>query len=129
MWRKKQSERVVGSGLVAGGRAEANGSRGVAEPVTVMVVDGEEAFRAKVQSWLRTDPRFRCAGLVAGGETALMEIVSRTPAMVVVGLELPGIKGDEVIWRGRKGFWRCWESKAGPSFNLGCWAGGNFDQR
>jgi DNA-binding NarL/FixJ family response regulator len=70
-----------------------------ASPITVIVVDNEDFFRAKVESWLRANPRFHCAGSFSDGETALMELVSKNPVVAVIDLALPGIKGDEVIWR------------------------------
>ncbi len=70
-----------------------------ASAITVIVVDNDDFFRAKMESWLRASPRFQCVGSVSDGETALMEIVSKNPDVAVIELGLPGVKGDEAIWR------------------------------
>ena len=67
--------------------------------LTVIVVDDDDFFRARIQSWLGASQRFQCVGSFADGETALSEILVRPPALAIVDYALPGLKGDEVIWR------------------------------
>jgi DNA-binding NarL/FixJ family response regulator len=70
--------------------------------ITVVVADSDDFFRAKCESWLRADELFQCVGAVADGQAALMEIASMNPAMALIGLGLPRIKGGEVIWRAKQ---------------------------
>jgi DNA-binding NarL/FixJ family response regulator len=102
MSHKNESELFGACGPVAGARAEAKKSSRHAGRITVLVADSDDFFRAKVESWLRADGLFQCVGAMADGRAALMEIVSKNPALAVIGLGLPGMKGGEVIWRAKQ---------------------------
>lgn len=78
------------------------GSKAVKEPgrpVSVAIVDGDNFFRRKIESWLRQTRRFVCIGSHDDGETALADLRSKTPDLAIVDIRLPGIKSDAFVRR------------------------------
>ncbi|MHB8520981.1 MAG: response regulator [Limisphaerales bacterium] len=59
-------------------------------------------FPRKIEAWPRSKLRFTCVASCADGETGFEAICAKQPALAVVDFGLPGIKGDQVIWRAKE---------------------------
>lgn len=70
-------------------------------PISVLIIEDDDLFRAKLESWLRAESRFACVGSCADGETGLREILARKPALAIVDYALPEMYGDAVIWHAK----------------------------
>ena len=66
-------------------------------PIKVAIVDDDEGIRASLATLIRRSPSFRLTGDYPDAETALKEIPRRPPDVVLMDINLPGIKGVECV--------------------------------
>jgi DNA-binding NarL/FixJ family response regulator len=66
--------------------------------VTVLIVDDHEEFRRTARELLEAE-EFEVVGEASDGESALEEIVTLRPELVLLDVQLPGIDGFEVAAR------------------------------
>jgi len=66
-------------------------------PIKVAIVDDDEGIRASLAALIRRAPALRLAGEYADGETALEEIPDHPPDVVLMDINLPGMKGFECV--------------------------------
>jgi DNA-binding NarL/FixJ family response regulator len=66
-------------------------------PIKVAIVDDDEALRASLATLIRRAPALRLAGDYPDAETALREIPNRPPDVVLMDINLPGMKGVECV--------------------------------
>jgi DNA-binding NarL/FixJ family response regulator len=65
--------------------------------IKVAIVDDDEAIRASLATLIRRAPALRLAGEYPDAETALKEIPGRPPDVVLMDINLPGMKGVECV--------------------------------
>lgn len=65
--------------------------------IKVAIVDDDEGIRASLAALIRRSSAFRLAGEYADAESALREIPNRAPDVVLMDINLPGIKGVECV--------------------------------
>lgn len=65
------------------------------EPVTVLIVDDQEPFRAAARFVVRATPGFSVVGEAGTGEDALVLAAELRPHLVLMDINLPGISGIE----------------------------------
>jgi DNA-binding NarL/FixJ family response regulator len=65
--------------------------------IKVAIVDDDEAIRGSLAALIRRAPALRLAGEYPDAETALREIPGRPPDVVLMDINLPGIKGVECV--------------------------------
>src|SRR5205809_94319 len=65
--------------------------------IKVAIVDDDEGIRASLAALIRRAPSLRLAGDYADAESALKEIPRRLPDVVLMDINLPGIKGVECV--------------------------------
>ncbi|WP_438479931.1 LuxR C-terminal-related transcriptional regulator [Oleiharenicola lentus] len=63
----------------------------------VLLVEDMGMFRAFMEKWLATLPRFQLVGSAGSGEEAIRLMETITPDVLVVDLQLPGIDGLEFV--------------------------------
>ena len=68
-----------------------------ATPIKVAIVDDDEGIRASLAALIKRAPAFRLAGDYPDAETALKEIPQRPPDVVLMDINLPGMKGYECV--------------------------------
>jgi len=61
------------------------------------VVDDDEDIRTSLTAMIRRAPNFRLTGDYPDGETALREIPSHPPDVVLMDINLPGMKGYDCV--------------------------------
>jgi DNA-binding NarL/FixJ family response regulator len=66
-------------------------------PIKVAIVDDDEGIRAGLAALIRRAPTLRLAGDYPDAETALKEIPNRAPDVVLMDINLPGMKGVECV--------------------------------
>jgi DNA-binding NarL/FixJ family response regulator len=66
-------------------------------PIKVAIVDDDEGIRTSLATLIRRAPALRFAGDYPDAETALKEIPSRPPDVVLMDINLPGMKGVECV--------------------------------
>jgi DNA-binding NarL/FixJ family response regulator len=66
-------------------------------PIKVAIVDDDEGIRAGLAALIRRAPALRLAGDYPDAETALKEIPGRAPDVVLMDINLPGMKGVECV--------------------------------
>jgi DNA-binding NarL/FixJ family response regulator len=66
-------------------------------PITVSIVEDAEGVRDGLVRLLNSSPGFQCIASYPTGEAALAEIPGRPPDVVLMDLDLPGIKGVECV--------------------------------
>src|SRR5690242_15696240 len=66
-------------------------------PIKVAIVDDDEGIRASLAALIRRAPSLRLAGDYPDAETALKEIPRHPPDVVLMDINLPGIKGVECV--------------------------------
>jgi two-component system, NarL family, invasion response regulator UvrY len=64
-------------------------------PVSVLVVDDQESFRAAMRELVASTAGFTLAGEAASGEAALDAVDELTPRMVIMDKRMPGMGGIE----------------------------------
>ena len=65
--------------------------------IKVAIVEDDEGIRASLAAMIRRTPALRLAGEFADAETALKEIPNRPPDVVLMDINLPGMKGFECV--------------------------------
>jgi len=65
--------------------------------IKVAIVDDDEGIRASLAALIRRAPNFKLAGDYANAETALKEIPRHPPDVVLMDINLPGMKGVECV--------------------------------
>jgi DNA-binding NarL/FixJ family response regulator len=65
--------------------------------IKVSIVDDDEGIRASLATLIRRAPALRLAGDYPDAETALKEIPTHLPDVVLMDINLPGIKGVECV--------------------------------
>src|SRR5947208_938792 len=66
-------------------------------PIKVAIVDDDEGIRASLAALIRRAPSLRLTGDYADGESALKQIPQNPPDVVLMDINLPGIKGVECV--------------------------------
>ena len=66
-------------------------------PIKVAIVDDDEGIRSSLATLIRRAPALRLAGDYPDAETALKEIPNRPPDVVLMDINLPGMKGVECV--------------------------------
>jgi DNA-binding NarL/FixJ family response regulator len=66
-------------------------------PIKVAIVEDDEGIRTSLATLIRRAPDFRLTGDYPDAETALKEIPHRPPDVVLMDINLPGIKGVECV--------------------------------
>jgi DNA-binding NarL/FixJ family response regulator len=66
-------------------------------PIKVAIVDDDEGIRSSLATLIRRVPALRLIGDYADAEAALKEIPHRTPDVVLMDINLPGINGVECV--------------------------------
>jgi DNA-binding NarL/FixJ family response regulator len=66
-------------------------------PIKVAIVDDDEGIRTSLAAMIRRAPALRLAGDYADAESALKEIPHRPPDVVLMDINLPGMKGFECV--------------------------------
>ena len=65
--------------------------------IKVAIVDDDEGIRGGLAALIRRAPNFKLAGDYANAETALTEIPRHPPDVVLMDINLPGMKGVECV--------------------------------
>ena len=65
--------------------------------IKVAIVDDDEGIRAGLAALIRRAPSFKLTGDYANAETALKEIPRHPPDVVLMDINLPGMKGVECV--------------------------------
>ncbi len=65
--------------------------------IKVAIVDDDEDIRASLAALIRRAPNFKLTGDYANGETAVKEIPRFPPDVVLMDINLPGMKGYECV--------------------------------
>jgi len=65
--------------------------------IKVAIVDDDEGIRASLAALIRRSPSFKLTGDYADGETALKEIPRHPPDVVLMDINMPGMKGFECV--------------------------------
>lgn len=65
--------------------------------IKVAIVDDDEGIRTSLAALIRRNTNFRLAGDYPNAETALKEIPRHPPDVVLMDINLPGIKGPECV--------------------------------
>src|ERR1019366_10629957 len=67
--------------------------------IKVAIVDDDEGIRSSLSALIKRAPGYKLAGEYANGETALKEIPKSLPDVVLMDINLPGMKGYECVRR------------------------------
>ncbi len=65
--------------------------------IKVAIVDDDEGIRTTLAALIRRAPNLKLAGDYANAETALKEIPRHLPDVVLMDINLPGMKGHECV--------------------------------
>ena len=65
--------------------------------IKVAIVDDDEGIRAGLATVIRRSPSFKLTGDYADGEIALKEIPRHPPDVVLMDINMPGMKGFECV--------------------------------
>ena len=65
--------------------------------IKVAIVDDDEGIRASLGALIRRSPSFKLTGDYADGEAALKEIPRHPPNVVLMDINMPGMKGFECV--------------------------------
>lgn len=68
-------------------------------PITVSIVEDNEETRANLLSLLGEEPKVRCLGAHASAEEAIPAVLSASPDVLLVDINLPGLSGIECVAR------------------------------
>ena len=66
-------------------------------PIKVAIVDDDEGIRASLSALIKRAKEFKLTGEFANGENALKEIPKDLPDVVLMDINLPGMKGYECV--------------------------------
>jgi DNA-binding NarL/FixJ family response regulator len=72
---------------------------GAEAPVSVLIVDDQELFRAAVRDVVRATPDMTLVGEAASGEAAVDAVEELSPRLVIMDKRMPGIGGVEAARR------------------------------
>ena len=67
--------------------------------IKVAIVDDDEGIRSSLSALIKRAPGCKLVGEYANGETALKEIPKQMPDVVLMDINLPGMKGYECVRR------------------------------
>ncbi len=67
--------------------------------VSVSIVDDENELRQSIATFLNESPGFRCVSTFPNGETALKQLPSQWPDVVLMDIHLTGMTGIECARR------------------------------
>jgi DNA-binding NarL/FixJ family response regulator len=67
--------------------------------IVVSIIEDDATARGMLANWIRRAPGFRCAGTHGSGETALAELPTEKPTVVLTDINLPGMTGIECVRR------------------------------
>ena len=73
--------------------------RGAEAPVSVLIVDDQEVFRAIVRDVVCATPDMTLVGEAASGEAAVDAVEELSPRLVIMDKRMPGIGGVEAARR------------------------------
>ena len=65
--------------------------------IKVAIVDDDEGIRSSLSALIKRAPGYKLVGEYANGETALKEIPQSLPDVVLMDINLPGMKGYECV--------------------------------
>lgn len=65
--------------------------------IKIAIVDDDEGIRSSLCTLIERAPGFKLVGAYANGETALKEIPKVVPDVVIMDINLPGMKGYECV--------------------------------
>jgi len=65
--------------------------------IKVAIVDDDEGIRASLAALIRRSPSFKLTGDYPDGETAIKEIPRHPPDVVLMDINMPGMKGFECV--------------------------------
>ena len=65
--------------------------------IKVVIVDDDEGIRSSLSALIKRAPGFTLTGEFANGETAVKEIPKLLPDVVLMDINLPGMKGYECV--------------------------------
>ena len=65
--------------------------------IKVAIVDDDEGIRSSLSALIRHSKELKLTGEYANGETALKEIPGHLPDVVLMDINLPGVKGYECV--------------------------------
>lgn len=68
-------------------------------PITVSIVEDNEETRVNLIALLNEEPRVRCLSAHASAEEAIPAVLSATPDVLLVDINLPGLSGIECVAR------------------------------
>jgi DNA-binding NarL/FixJ family response regulator len=66
-------------------------------PIKVSIVDDDEGIRSSLATLIRRAPSLKLMGDYADAETALKELPRKTPDVVLMDINLPGMNGVECV--------------------------------
>jgi DNA-binding NarL/FixJ family response regulator len=66
-------------------------------PIKISIVDDDEGIRASLATLIRRAPAFKLVADYPDAETALKDIPRRKPDVVLMDINLPGMKGVECV--------------------------------
>src|SRR6516225_11865447 len=66
-------------------------------PIKISIVDDDEGIRASLATLIRRAPAFKLLADYPDAETALKDIPRRKPDVVLMDINLPGMKGVECV--------------------------------
>jgi len=64
-------------------------------PIQVVVIEDDPLFREVIVNFINQHPDFHCDQFWDNGETALQEMTSRPPGLILIDIDLPGMSGIE----------------------------------
>jgi two-component system LytT family response regulator len=64
--------------------------------ISVIIVDDEEPARAKLRRWLGPEPDMEIAGEFADGLSAAHSIMTRSPDVIFLDIQMPGLSGLQI---------------------------------
>ncbi len=65
--------------------------------IKVAIVDDDEGIRSSLATLIRRSPQFEMAGDYPDAETAIKEIPRKAPDVVLMDINMPGMKGMECV--------------------------------
>jgi DNA-binding NarL/FixJ family response regulator len=68
-------------------------------PLTVIIADDHQLFRAGIRMILDAQPDMKCVGEAATGDEAVRLVAEMHPEVVLMDLDMPGMSGEEATRR------------------------------
>jgi DNA-binding NarL/FixJ family response regulator len=85
----------MSTSVTSGSLAPAGPPAGASAATTVAVVEDNAGLRRSLERLLRSAPGLRCVGTWEDGETALAQVATLLPDVVLMDINLPGMSGIE----------------------------------